>query len=259
MNRNEAIAYLTQCADDNGNHWSGGLPYPSFDCPTCKGTNDAGWLATPCSRYGRTSADVAPTAYRHALIVACWSGEPLTREALSHSMSLVVNDHEDVEKDIRQYAAELVGANVDAMTQGYLEAQLWSQLDYDHPSCDCHASDPQGACHNYQLDENYNIDDIDPDYVEAMRDELADVVVAHPLAVRMFLTRLQINGRSGDGMRATDANEQFGHDYYLTREHHGAGFWDRGLGELGRYLTDIAHNAGSADDLYDNGNGVLTA
>jgi hypothetical protein len=245
MNRNEAIAYLTQCADDNGNHWSGGLPYPSFDCPTCKGTNDAGWLHVPCSRYGRTSAEVAPVAYRHALIIQQWSGEPLTREALSHSMSMAVNDHEDVEKDIREYAAELAGANVDAMARGYLECQLWAQRDYDR--------DDDG---DTMLNENYSTDDIDPDYVESVRDELADLVVAHPLAVRMFIRATA--GSDTHTTRRYDANGSFGHDFYLTREHHGAGFWDRGLGELGRYLTDIAHYADSADDLYDNGNGELT-
>jgi hypothetical protein len=31
-----------------------------------------------------------------------------------------------------------------------------------------------------------------------------------------------------------------GHDFYLTRNGHGAGFWDRGLGELGDRLTKAA-------------------
>ena len=30
---------------------------------------------------------------------------------------------------------------------------------------------------------------------------------------------------------------QAGHDYWLTRNGHGAGFWDRGLGEIGDVLT----------------------
>lgn len=34
--------------------------------------------------------------------------------------------------------------------------------------------------------------------------------------------------------------DQFGHDMTLTRNGHGAGFWDRGLGELGDKLTDWA-------------------
>lgn len=37
---------------------------------------------------------------------------------------------------------------------------------------------------------------------------------------------------------------QFGHDMALTRNHHGAGFWDRGLGEAGDVLTDWAHSLG---------------
>lgn len=35
-----------------------------------------------------------------------------------------------------------------------------------------------------------------------------------------------------------------GHDFALTRNHHGAGFWDRGLGELGERLTEAAHAVG---------------
>ena len=34
--------------------------------------------------------------------------------------------------------------------------------------------------------------------------------------------------------------EQIGHDFWLTRNHHGAGFWDRGLGEVGDKLTEIS-------------------
>ena len=34
--------------------------------------------------------------------------------------------------------------------------------------------------------------------------------------------------------------ERIGHDFWLTQRHHGAGFWDRGLGELGQRLTDAA-------------------
>ena len=33
--------------------------------------------------------------------------------------------------------------------------------------------------------------------------------------------------------------EQIGHDFWLTRNGHGAGFWDRGLGEVGDKLTKI--------------------
>jgi hypothetical protein len=50
------------------------------------------------------------------------------------------------------------------------------------------------------------------------------------------------------GITPTD----MGHDFWLTRNRHGAGFWDRGLGNLGDVLTKWAHTFGSVD-LYING------
>lgn len=38
--------------------------------------------------------------------------------------------------------------------------------------------------------------------------------------------------------------EQHGHDFWLTRNHHGAGFWDRGYGNVGKLLTKSAHTYG---------------
>jgi hypothetical protein len=37
---------------------------------------------------------------------------------------------------------------------------------------------------------------------------------------------------------------QAGHDFFLTRNRHGAGFWDRGIGDIGDQLTDKAHSYG---------------
>lgn len=42
----------------------------------------------------------------------------------------------------------------------------------------------------------------------------------------------------------SNSAEQFGHDMSLTRDGHGAGFWDRGLGELGDKLTEWANSLG---------------
>jgi hypothetical protein len=43
--------------------------------------------------------------------------------------------------------------------------------------------------------------------------------------------------------------EQAGHDFWLTRNGHGAGFWDRGKGALGDKLSKIAEAYGSVDTL----------
>lgn len=45
---------------------------------------------------------------------------------------------------------------------------------------------------------------------------------------------------------------QDGHDFYLTRNGHGAGFWDRGYGPRGDALTKAAHTFGSADVWFDS-------
>ena len=41
--------------------------------------------------------------------------------------------------------------------------------------------------------------------------------------------------------------EQSGHDFWLTRNHHGAGFWDRGYRAKGDRLTKSAHAWGGCD------------
>jgi hypothetical protein len=49
-------------------------------------------------------------------------------------------------------------------------------------------------------------------------------------------------------LTATEADdEQNGHDFWLTRNRHGAGFWDRGYGDVGKRLTEAAHAYGDAN------------
>lgn len=49
---------------------------------------------------------------------------------------------------------------------------------------------------------------------------------------------------------------QVGHDFCLTRNRHGAGFWDRGLGERGDRLTN-ACDAFGEQDPYAGDDGFL--
>jgi hypothetical protein len=44
-----------------------------------------------------------------------------------------------------------------------------------------------------------------------------------------------------------------GVDLWLTRNHHGAGFWDRGLGALGKRLTDAARLGETDSYVGDDG------
>lgn len=49
---------------------------------------------------------------------------------------------------------------------------------------------------------------------------------------------------------------QFGHDFWLTRNGHGAGFWDRGHGQLGQHLSAAAKVYGECD-LYTGDDGKV--
>lgn len=50
--------------------------------------------------------------------------------------------------------------------------------------------------------------------------------------------------------------EAIGHDFWLTMEGHGAGFWDRGLEELGDDLTDSVTGYSDIVGLYLNDEGT---
>lgn len=90
------------------------------------------------------------------------------------------------------------------------------------------------------MDANYTQDDIHPDTVADM---LVDIE-AFTQSARTLL------------MRAGLSDSQIGHDFWLTRNGHGAGFWDRGLGEVGDLLTDICKPFGSVD-LYVGDDGLI--
>lgn len=75
-------------------------------------------------------------------------------------------------------------------------------------------------------------------------DELGDAELSLEAMDRLFLeTRLFVI-RANPWLYGIPP-EQIGHDFWLTRNHHGAGFWDRGLSNgRGKILTDIAHSFG---------------
>jgi hypothetical protein len=96
----------------------------------------------------------------------------------------------------------------DKFTTAYLVAALWSTND---------ESTPQGG---EPLDTNYGIHDIAPDTIgQALKD-----CQKFQKDNKALLENLDLS--------------QCGHDFWLTRNGHGAGFWDRDLGEVGEKLTE---------------------
>ena len=129
------------------------------------------------------------------------------------------------------------GFDVELCVDAYLVAKLWTQPNTDHLEYDAEVGGEP------LLDADYSIYDVPADYRAHVLGEVETVVALHPLAVRMYLA----GGSANNGQVFDSA--QFGHDLLLTRDGHGAGFWDRGMGVLGDYLADVARSLGSSDDL----------
>lgn len=60
-------------------------------------------------RYGPTTADAAPVAWRLAYLIARNVGEEITSQDLDYAMSLVVNEHDDVAYIVRTYGRSNYG------------------------------------------------------------------------------------------------------------------------------------------------------
>ena len=116
--------------------------------------------------------------------------------------------------------------SMDAFTRQYILTALWSSMDN---------ADEQGG---EPLDANYGIDDLAPETLASIKEDCEAF-------------QRDNTGDIGDDV------EQAGHDFWLTRNHHGAGFWDGDWPhEAGERLTTAAHVYGSVD-LYVGDNGLI--
>lgn len=108
----------------------------------------------------------------------------------------------------------------------YIECALWSSTDF----------------------EGEPLDDLDAELDETARQQMNEDLTA-------FFAEVDEIRAKYEGEDFPTA-EQIAHDFWLTRNRHGAGFWDCGLGDLGRELTEMAHAWGSAD-LYLGDDGSI--
>lgn len=115
--------------------------------------------------------------------------------------------------------------DLDRMLAQYVGTALWSSTD---------ESTPDGG---EPMDSNYDADDVHPDCLKAMREDCQAFGEANAAQIEQW---------NGPG----DAWEQAGHDFWLTRNGHGCGFWDRGHGQWpndGADLTSASKPYGSCD------------
>lgn len=115
---------------------------------------------------------------------------------------------------------------LDKFTACYIEAALWSSTD---------ESTPEGG---EPMDANYGIADLAPETLDRMKADCA------------AFQQQRWDDICGDVERA-------GHDFWLTRNNHGAGFWDGDWPEdVGERLTAASHACGEVN-LYVGDDGRI--
>jgi hypothetical protein len=103
--------------------------------------------------------------------------------------------------------------------RGYITCALWSSNDNADPET---GGEP--------MDANYDADDMTPECRVKMEEDCADFMRANWADLALYTEQYAPAGEF-------DVWDCAGHDFWLTRNGHGAGFWDRGLGDLGARLT----------------------
>jgi hypothetical protein len=182
---------------------------PAYD-PSWRGSDDV--TGAPCWIIFDAAEGFTP-AYA-AVVAECaddavWIAYEIAGARLGESESLTV-----CELDV----SAVLDGSFDDMVGAYLLAVLWTGL----------AWPDGGEGEPVPLDSLYDVEDVDPACIAGVRSELAGFV----------------RGAAADlcGMDAAQA----GHDFLLTRDGHGVGFWDRGLGERGARLSDAARAYGES-------------
>ncbi len=113
-------------------------------------------------------------------------------------------------------------------TRAYIECALWSSTDdNDEP-----------------LDANYSIDDLAPETLAKMQADCESFESEWSEAIAEY--------REDTGEGAT----QIGHDFWLTRNRHGAGFWESNS-QWGQVLTTACHNYFGECNLYVGDDGLI--
>lgn len=117
---------------------------------------------------------------------------------------------------------------IDFFTRAYLECALWSSVDN---------SNDQGG---EPLDKNYDITNFAHEALEKIKAECK-----------------KFQEENANLLSDLD-DAQSGHDFWLTRNHHGSGFWDRDFisDDLGEKLTKASY-AFPECDIYIGDDGLL--
>lgn len=136
--------------------------------------------------------------------------------------------------------------DIESVVRGYVDCLLWSEscrgsvpTDDGHE----HASDNPEDCDVSFYTIGYDVTDLAPEALKEIESDVTDFVTANTADLA--------------GMDPSD----IGHNFLLSRNHHGTGFWDRGFGDRGDrlhkasdpYGTTSAYVNGSDNQVYVEG------
>ncbi len=116
---------------------------------------------------------------------------------------------------------------LDTFTQAYIEAMFWTDANSDSDDC----ADATFA-------------DMAP---EALKSVIEDCAAFQTENAALLAAAYATDNYGGE--------EQAGHDFWLTRNGHGAGFWDRGIGWIGDKLSDACRHQNLS--LYRGDDGLI--
>lgn len=146
---------------------------------------------------------------------------------------------------------------LDAFCSGYARALLWADAYHVVHEDGCSNESPEPSCRNCGLEHDENASyayDTPGRWWEGMGIDFSDAVsFLYENMVTLLYTPLS------DFENGWDFWSQHGHDFLLTRNGHGTGFWDRGYDyEIGKALTDDAYAYGGHQVLTDDSPRVST-
>lgn len=128
--------------------------------------------------------------------------------------------------------------SLDTFTDAYITCALWSTMDNSDENT---GGNP--------LDYSYFESDIAPETMRQMQSDCAAFYAAHSAQFT----------ESNCTYRNCPIDEYAGHDFWLTRNGHGAGFWDGDWRQpIASELTDAAHAFGEFE-LYVGDDGMIYA
>ena len=141
----------------------------------------------------------------------------------------------------RKHYIEVADSELRAFIGGYIEAALWTtSIGSDFAAAHNEKSGEDWREDSSMMDFGFTESDLSADCLERVEEECRAFCESNYADLLLYA-----DGRTYDPSQG-DAWDYAGHDFLLTRDGHGAGFWDRGLGELGERLSDNARPYGES-------------